>query len=348
LHRCCPAALKMSGFHSITLQDLLMAAPRLEVQLTLVGIQAVIWYMVIFRLLPPHIANFFNSMKTRDRFLDNCARAYKKMFMLDFNGDRELLFEFAVIFQGVLLQHFIGGLLCLPAVLGCSWLSPTAASALACHGALCEVGWEVQDFVVRLKERLFDGETGRKKNPLPFMAAVVLHHAFSQCLVLPLNLYYRDNGYYHEAVLLLQTASVVAMTCQYYGFTLDISRPAELLQMKVTVTASFLVVLWSRLLRYGYIWYVLILTFLADGNSFVLKLAIPPLVLGSLFNVLVLADFYRKFAKFVLARGSEAPEEEIWCEGYAGKKLSGQSPSGAAPALGMDQAFEALSGKKEA
>jgi hypothetical protein len=291
---------------SVTVQDLMMAAPRLEVQLALAGMQAVLWYVMLFCFLPPYISRAINSMKSRERFLDNSARSYKKMFMLDFNGDRERLFEFTVLFQGILFQHLVGGLLCLPSVLGCSWVSPSMASALACHGALCEVGWEIQDFLVRLKELVFDGEAGRKKNPAPFMAVLVLHHTVAQCLVLPLNLHYRDNIYYHEAVLLLQAATVVAMICQTYGFTLDISRPSERGQMMVVVTVSFLAALWARVLRYAHIWYVLLTTFVADGNFFVLKMALVPLVTFSLFNVLVVADFYNKFAKFVLGRGRKS------------------------------------------
>ena len=40
--------------------------------------------------------------------------------------------------QGIYLQHFIGGALCLPAVLGYtdSW-----ATNLACLGVLSEMGW---------------------------------------------------------------------------------------------------------------------------------------------------------------------------------------------------------------
>jgi len=308
--------LAMLGAISMTLEDLMMAAPRIEVQLTLAGIQAVIWHIVIFRLLPPHISGFINSMRSKERFLKNSAMAFKKMFMLDLSHDQDALFDFTVLFQAILSQHLIGGLLCLPSVLGCQWASPSVASALACHGALCEVGWEIQDFVVRLKEIIFDGEAGRKKNPASWMAVLVFHHTIAQCLVLPLNIYYRDNVYYHEAVFLLQAASVVAMVCQSYGFTLDVSQPAERVQMQVVVTVGFVLVLWARLLRYGYIWYVLIASFRADGNDFVLKMAITPFVLGSLFNLLLVSDFYRKFKKFVLARDAKA--------GHRGQKLPEQ------------------------
>merc|ERR1719277_412875 len=96
------------------------------------------------------------------------------------------------------------------------------------------------------------------------------------------------------------------MLCQSYGFTLDVSLPTERRQMMVSVTVGFLVCLWARAVRYAYIWYVLLTTFLTDGNNFVLKMALGPVVMFSLFNVLVVADFYKKFAKFVLARGRTA------------------------------------------
>jgi len=93
--------------------------------------------------------------------------------------------------------------------------------------------------------------------------------------------------------------------CQAYGFTLDVSLPGEHRRMQVVVTVGFLVMLWTRLVRYSYLWYVLIAAFRADGNYFVIKMAIAPIIGGSLFNLLLVADFYRKFMKFVIVRGGK-------------------------------------------
>lgn len=117
--------------------------------------------------------------------------------------------------------------------------------------------------------------------------------------------------------------------CQSYGFTLDVSLPAERKQMTVSVTLAFCVALWARGLRYAYIWYVLLTTFLADGNFFVLKMALVPVVMFSLFNVVVVADFYRKFAKFVLARGRKADARSAKSDA----SCSGQVPERCATAV---------------
>ncbi len=62
---------------------------------------------------------------------------------------------------GILLQHQIGALLVVPAMVGA--LQPELASALALHGALCEVGMELQDAVVRIYDVLFFGEEGKMR-----------------------------------------------------------------------------------------------------------------------------------------------------------------------------------------
>ena len=51
------------------------------------------------------------------------------------------------------------------------------------------------------------GELGKKFNPPPFLVLMVLHHTAAQCMVIPNNLEYRDNVYYHEAIFMLQARS---------------------------------------------------------------------------------------------------------------------------------------------
>ena len=70
---------------------------------------------------------------------------------------------------GILLQNQIGALLVVPAMVGA--LQPELASALALHGALCEVGWELQDAVVRIYDILFCGEDGKCASPPSFLSS---------------------------------------------------------------------------------------------------------------------------------------------------------------------------------
>ena len=46
-------------------------------------------------------------------------------------------------------------------------------------------------------------------------------------MILPMNVYFRDNRDYHEMVFLLQFGAFVAMFSQAYGYTLDVSTRDE-------------------------------------------------------------------------------------------------------------------------
>merc|ERR1739848_645192 len=56
---------------------------------------------------------------------------------------------------------------------------------MANHGALCEIGTEVQDVLLRIYELSFGGEKGRKKTPISLWIATIAHHSVACCLVLP-------------------------------------------------------------------------------------------------------------------------------------------------------------------
>merc|ERR1712023_514681 len=122
---------------------------------------------------------------------------------------------------------------------------------MACHGALCEAGWELQDILSRISQRLFQGEKGRNENPLSLLAILFVHHAMGLSMVVPMNLLYHDNKYYHEFVFLLQAAAFAAMMLQSYGYTLDVKTRKGLSQMIVTIIMSSLLILYSRVLRFA-------------------------------------------------------------------------------------------------
>jgi hypothetical protein len=148
--------------------------------------------------------------------------------------------------------HATSGLLCLPAVFGMFGLgSPAVAVTLAGHGALCEVGWELQDVVTRACQVIFGGPSGKAKNPLPLLIItsrsitpwasrwrsqvcceprpgcswppeIVCHPPSSSAPIcagarLAVNLTFASEPYFHEMVFLLQFAAAVALTTQNYG-----------------------------------------------------------------------------------------------------------------------------------
>jgi len=54
---------------------------------------------------------------------------------------------------GVVAQHLIGGLLCLPSILGIG--DEATASSLACLGIMSEMGWEIEDIITWLFKRFY-------------------------------------------------------------------------------------------------------------------------------------------------------------------------------------------------
>jgi len=82
----------------------------------------------------------------------------KKSYGIDMGGNEEV-FEVCCTFLLVLGQHAFGGLLCLPSVLG---FEGPVIWAMACHGALCEAGWEFQDLIKRAYDKTLGNES--KKN----------------------------------------------------------------------------------------------------------------------------------------------------------------------------------------
>ena len=151
---------------------------------------------------------------------------------------------FATAFISILIQHGVGGAMCVPSITG--WLPASVAAPLARHGAMCELGWEVQDTLIRMGQIFFGGEAGRKMNPTPLLVIFFIHHCTAMGMVIPMNLcvppalslslslsllhperpllgrFYGDSVLYHEMVFLLEGAAFVAMGMQNFGCTSDI------------------------------------------------------------------------------------------------------------------------------
>eukprot|EP00929_Paragymnodinium_shiwhaense_P016880 TRINITY_DN12556_c0_g2_i1.p1 TRINITY_DN12556_c0_g2~~TRINITY_DN12556_c0_g2_i1.p1 ORF type:complete len:314 (+),score=53.14 TRINITY_DN12556_c0_g2_i1:201-1142(+) len=292
---------------SVSFTDLLLAAPHLEVQVSLALIHAIFWAVFIRVMSKMFLVDFLNGLKNRQHFLKNGRATVKKNFMLDLGDVEENQVEFLAELMAIVLQHGVGGLLCIPSVCGLAgYLPDGVAFALARHGGLCEVGWEVQDSITRVLEVAFGGKRGREKNPPSFLLAFALHHTCAMCLVLPLNIYHPDNTYYHEGIMLLQLAAFLAVVSLYYGWSLDVTSIQDLRRMRLSVCVMCAVLLWSRLVRYSYVWYVLLSTFSAEGNQFLLQLATPSIICMSLFNVAVIQDAVSKCWKFMrMSPGSD-------------------------------------------
>lgn len=76
--------------------------------------------------------------------------------------------------QGIYLQHFVGGALCLPAVLG---YSESWAVSLACLGILSEIGWELSDVADLLITRTCQVD-GKERCPNTMLGIMMLVSLF--------------------------------------------------------------------------------------------------------------------------------------------------------------------------
>ena len=119
------------------------------------------------------------------------------MMTWDIGDNEEEQIKIISMMETPFLAHLMGGMLCLPSTIGLGSMLPVGvASAMACHGGLFEIGWEVEDMIVRFYEIIFGGEKGRKRNPTSLILVLIAHHSAACCLVIPVNIFYPDNVYY--------------------------------------------------------------------------------------------------------------------------------------------------------
>ena len=145
---------------------------------------------------------------------------------------------------------------------------------------------------MRWKELLLEGKGG------PMLVVMTLHHAAGISMVIPMNLYYGDNAYYHELVMLLQFAAFGAIMLQEYGFTLDIQKPDGLRKMKVAVYLSFALMYYSRLLRYLPVGYYILQMLYAAGEKKMFYVGAVVFSMMGIFNLALLSDVTAKLGKF--------------------------------------------------
>lgn len=278
------------------INDLINCAPKLEIQLIELAIQGIFWFVFIQFMTTYVFIPMMSKSPVKKQWTLLNQKSFKESLMIEF--DEEGAFNMACLFLGILCQHGVGGSLCIPSVFSLSFISASTATTLACHGALCEAGWEIQDTVTRIYQLLFTGEDGKKNNPIPLLVILFFHHFMGLMMVIPMNLVGRDNKYYHEGVFLLQFAALVAMGLQQYGYTLNIETTSGLIMMKINVTVCFIIMWYSRAIRYGYVVYRIVI-FLRDISTLMYVGGICAAAAMSLVNVLFCLDVTKKFVKFI-------------------------------------------------
>lgn len=291
---------------ALSLMSLLLADGGLAVQLTITCFWAVAWFLAIRWAAKNVFEPWIASKPWADQWTDMHAKTYEASIGLKFKS-RDEVFEFACLFLAIICQHAVGGVLCLPSLLGGS--TGIVAAACARHGGLCEAGWELQDAFERAYQILFGTEQEKAKNPLPLVLFMAFHHAMGLSMVIPMNLYYPDNAYYHEFIFLLQGAAFAACVAQNYGYSLDVKTASGLFRMKASVAFSTAVIAWSRVLRYGFVGYKLIGTMYADGNIRMLCVGCLVLMSMGVVNLVFITDALKKLVKFMSMKHSDDKEE---------------------------------------
>jgi len=288
----------------VTSASLLSCAPELNDQLLLLVLHSVWWWWFIQWSSKSIIAPFIKSKPWAKQWTQLNRKSIKEGMFVEFPNDEEA-FDFACGFIAILIQHFVGGMFCLPSVLGGKH---AIVYAMACHGALCEAGWELQDIVSRAWQ-VSQGCPGSKaKNPTPWLVLLAIHHVMGQAMIIPMNIYYHDNEDYHEFVFLLQGAAFVSMMLQSYGYTLNVATMAGLRTMRLTVVISWLIVCYSRVVRYYIVGMQLSRRFYLDGHIMLFYVGSASLLLMSSVNLLIFVDATRKLAKFAFKTSATAEE----------------------------------------
>lgn len=262
--------------------------------------------------------------------MENCRRMWIKVIELETLDE---YFEAGCVLVAIIFQHGVGAALCLPSVLG--FRGPLGC-ALARHGALCEAGWELSDSIERVLAITVGDRKRRALNPTQYVVAMLMHHSLCLSMVLPMNLMYPDNPHYHELVFLLQGASVFATGAQFYGFTLDVATASGLRQMRACTALTSILSIWSRVFRYWPIAFHCVTVLRADGNSRVAAAAGAAFLVMGLFNLAIIADSVKKFAKFAGMRvaAEEAPTiPKTNSDGKAVGKISSDGICSAVPRL---------------
>jgi len=208
----------------------------------------------------------------------------------------------------IALQHLVAGLMCFPRVLGL-WPEPVA-TALVRHAAITEIAYELQDYIEMLYARHFKPE-GPALYPQKVVIFTTLHHFMGCCLALPMNMYYSEDRYYGMLIFLLEFAAGFTMLATTYGYTLDVSRRVELLQMRTLNVVIFSLLILTRGPIFWYVVCNLLARFINDKTATFLGVGIAATLTMSIFNVVIIVDCGKRVIKFwAMATALESAKEE--------------------------------------
>jgi len=125
----------------VNLQGLLLSDQEFETQLCLLAFHTIVWFLWL-QIAPRYVQSWISSKQWKDRLVTHSKHCFEKGFKIKL--EYHDAFTSACELSCIASQHIVGGILCTPSVLG---FTGQAVWALARHGAMCEMGWELHTFV---------------------------------------------------------------------------------------------------------------------------------------------------------------------------------------------------------
>ena len=287
----------------IKIEEILLCYPKLEVQIILVVFYSLFW-MITLPLLSNLFKTYIDKQSWKEQWITLSKINFKKALFIDYEK-REDAYEMARMFLVVIIQHSLGGLLSSFSLLSDDVISKInltrdVTNALACHGALSETGYELQEYLIRIHEHIFTKE-GRKRSPMPLLILMSIHHFTGIFLIIPYNIKFRDSGVYHEIIFLLQFAAGITLIFQNYGYIINVEEKGGLKRMRIVSFIVFLTVFWSRIARFGYLAYRFI-TLSINQESFIFNTIMILSVFSlSTINLIFFIDSCKRLMKFLFA-----------------------------------------------
>lgn len=272
---------------------LLMAEPRVEVQLVLGLGQALLWFLYMPWFAQHVVKPYIDRSSFREQWIQLHQMIYHSSGV---KLSREGSYDLSCWTVPMITQHGIGGLLTVPLLLNI--FSPEVNVALACHGALTEFGFEFQDLFYRLWQRKYGTESQKTANNPTILKLIIAHHMVGLSLIIPLNIIARNSRSYHEAGLLLQGASFISLFAQQYGFTLDMAQEKGARTMRTISRAVMCICLYTRLFRYLPLQYFLNMELREMGYHKMANVGVFTGLGLSFFNLVVISGAWKRVKKF--------------------------------------------------
>ncbi|KAL7522502.1 hypothetical protein ACHAWX_007188 [Stephanocyclus meneghinianus] len=294
-----PSAL--SAFPNNLLATIFNPTPTPHDLLVLVSSIALFWWVIFYLLhltLHPFAQRQSWLRSAFGREYDRVGLAMCKALNVEWTKDRfiDIMMNDWPKMQGIYLQHFIGGALCLPAVFGLC--DDSTSSSLACLGVLSEMGWELSDMadIFITRTTLPDG---RERIPNNMLAIWMVHHSMTLTLGLPMVLKYRELRELHLLTFNLQWAAAIAIGVNEITKCLDLKSTKELWAFRIMNGLCFIIMAWMRGVCWVYLSAKVILIWYNDEEWTILLFGTVVCILISGFNFgLCIFPFYKKMIKF--------------------------------------------------